>query len=62
MGLEWVCSPIGVGDDGGWVFGLSGFWLEWVCSPIGVGDDGGWVWSDRVMMMMMMVGFVPRSR
>ena len=23
-----------------------------------VGDDGGWVWSDRVMMMTMMVGSV----
>ena len=22
-----------------------------------VGDDGGWVWSDRVMRMMMMIGF-----
>ena len=32
--LEWVCSPIRVSDDGGWV------WSDrnddgWVCSPIG---------------------------
>ena len=37
MGLEWDCLSIRVGDDGGWVFGLSGFRL-----------DGGWV-----MMMVV---------
>ena len=27
-----------------------------------VGDDGGWVWSDRVMMMMMMIVGSVRER
>ena len=47
-----------MGDDGGWVFGLSGFRLEWVCSPIRVSDDNddGWVCSPIGIVMMTLVG------